>query len=79
MAARHWVMLVLAAQIFLPHPGGVWAQLAVLPVTLTALCGGLAFAETMVAKMRMLRVPRLLGVGALVAVLGIAAGLTRLA
>jgi formate hydrogenlyase subunit 4 len=79
MAARHWVMLVLAAQIFLPHPGGVWAQLAVLPVTLTALCGVLAFAETMAAKMRMLQVPRLLGVGALVAVLGIAAGLTRLA
>lgn len=79
MAARHWLMLVLAAQIFLPHPGGVWAQLAMLPVTVAVLCGVLALTETTVAKMRVLRVPRLLGTGGLVAVLGIAAGLTRLA
>jgi formate hydrogenlyase subunit 4 len=78
-AARHWLVLVLAAQVFAPHPAGVWAQLAVLPVALTVLCGALAVVETMVAKMRILRVPRLLGAGALVAVLGIAAGLTRLA
>ena len=27
-AVRHWLVLVLAAQIFLPHAHGVWGQLA---------------------------------------------------
>jgi formate hydrogenlyase subunit 4 len=70
-AARHWLVLVLAAQVFLPHPGGVWGQLATLPVVLAALCGALALTETLVAKMRILLVPRLLAVGAAVALLGI--------
>jgi formate hydrogenlyase subunit 4 len=78
-AVRHWLVLVLAAQVFAPHPTGVGAQLAVLPVALVLLCGALALVETMVVKMRILRVPRLLGAGALVAVLGITVGLTRLA
>jgi formate hydrogenlyase subunit 4 len=72
-AARHWLVLVLAAQVFLPHPRGVWAQLAVLPVTLVALCAALAVVETLLAKMRVLLVPRLLAVGAAAALLGIAA------
>ena len=70
-AARHWLVLVLAALVFLPHPESVWLQLAVLPAWLAALCAGLAVAETLVAKMRILLVPRLLGVGAAVALLGI--------
>ena len=74
-AARHWLVLVIAAQVFLPHPHGVWWQLALLPVTLAALCGALALAETLVAKMRILLVPRLLAVGAFAALLGIAAWL----
>ena len=74
-AARHWLVLVIAAQVFLPHPQGVWWQLALLPVTLAALCGALALAETLVAKMRILLVPRLLAVGAFAALLGIAAWL----
>jgi formate hydrogenlyase subunit 4 len=74
-AARHWVVLVLAAQVFLPHPDGVWGQLATLPVVLAALCAGLAVTETLVVKMRILLVPRLLAAGATVALLGIAAWL----
>ncbi len=35
-AARHWLVLVLAAQVFLPHARGVWEQLALLPVVLVA-------------------------------------------
>jgi formate hydrogenlyase subunit 4 len=70
-AVRHWLVLVLAAEIFLPHPPGVWAQLAVLPVTLLVLCAALALVETLVAKMRVLLVPRLLAVGAALALLGI--------
>ncbi|HEX7527245.1 MAG TPA: NADH-quinone oxidoreductase subunit H [Gaiellaceae bacterium] len=72
-AVRHWLVLVLAAQVFLPHPRGVWLQLAVLPVALVALCAALAIIETLLAKMRVLLVPRLLAVGMAAALLGIAA------
>jgi formate hydrogenlyase subunit 4 len=76
-AARHWLVLVLAVQVFLPHPEGVWWQLALLPPALAVLCGVLALVETLVAKMRVLLVPRLLAVGAVVALLGIAAQLVE--
>jgi len=70
-AARHWLVLVLAAQIFLPHASDPWLQLALLPVVLVVLCGALALTETLVAKMRILLAPRLLGIAALVALLGV--------
>lgn len=69
-AARHWIMLALAAQVFVPHPPGTWAQLATLPMALVAACAALAVTETLVAKMRILLVPRLLAVGAAAALLG---------
>jgi len=72
-AVRHWLVLVLAAQVFLPHLRGAWLQLALLPVTLVALCAALALVETLLAKMRILQVPRLLAVGLAAGVLGIAA------
>jgi formate hydrogenlyase subunit 4 len=78
-SARHWIVLVVAAQVFLPHPAGVWWQLAVLPAVLALLCAGLALAETLVVKMRVLLVPRLLAVGAVVALLGIASWLVETA
>jgi formate hydrogenlyase subunit 4 len=71
-AARHWLVLVLAAQVFLPHPDGTTVQLATLPVALVLLCAGLALTETVVAKLRVLLVPRLLAAGAVAALLGIA-------
>jgi formate hydrogenlyase subunit 4 len=74
-AARHWLVLVLGAQIFLPHPPGVWWQLGTLPVVLVALCAALALVETLLAKMRVLLVPRLLALGAVAALLGIAASI----
>lgn len=74
-AVRHWLMLVLAAQVFLPHPEGTWWQLAFLPAWLVVLCAALALTETVVAKSRILIVPRLLGVAAMVALLGIVAWL----
>jgi formate hydrogenlyase subunit 4 len=70
-AARHWVVLVIAAQVFLPHPEDVWLQLALLPLVLVLLCAALALAETLVVKMRILLAPRLLAVGAAAALLGI--------
>ena len=70
-AARHWIVLVIAAQVFLPHPHGVWEQLAVLVPVLVVLCGALALTETTFAKMRILLAPRMLAVGSLTALLGI--------
>ncbi len=74
-AARHWLVLVLAAQVFLPHPRDVWLQLALLPVVLIVLCAAFALVETLVAKMRVLLVPRLLAAGGIAALLGIASWL----
>jgi formate hydrogenlyase subunit 4 len=78
-AARHWLVLVLAAQVFLPHPTDPWSQLALLPVTLAVLCASLALTETLVAKMRILLAPRLLAVATLVALLGVVAWLVEAA
>jgi formate hydrogenlyase subunit 4 len=77
-AARHWIVLVLAAGIFLPHPEAVWWQLLVLPATILSLCGLLAVTETLRAKMRILVVPRLFMIGATVGLLGVVAGLTEM-
>lgn len=78
-AARHWLVLVLAAQIFLPHASGIGWQLALLPVVLVVLCAALALTETHAAKMRILLVPRLLSAGAVVALLGVVAWLVETA
>jgi formate hydrogenlyase subunit 4 len=70
-AARHWVVVVLGAELFLPHWGGFAASLAVLAVEVVALCCALAVVETTQAKMRILRVPALLGVGCVIALIGV--------
>jgi hypothetical protein len=46
---------------------------------LVLLCAGLALAETLVVKMRILLVPRLLAAGGVVALLGIVAQLVEAA
>ena len=71
-AARHWLFLVLAAELFLPQPAAGWARLIELAVALPAGAVALALVETWQAKMRILVVPRLLGAGAVVAVAGYA-------
>lgn len=77
-AVRHWLVLVLAAQIFLPHTSSVWEQIAVLPLALVVLCAALALMETLTAKMRILLAPRLLALGGVAALLGIASWLVQL-
>lgn len=71
-AARHWIVLVLACELLIPHPGSFAAQLAVLAGGLMLLCVALAVCETVQAKMRILRVPLLLASGAAVCLLGLA-------
>jgi formate hydrogenlyase subunit 4 len=69
-AARHWLVLVLAGELFLPHSGGYAQRLAMLAAGLLALCAALALTETAQAKMRILRVPSLLGLGCVIALVG---------
>ena len=78
-SARLWHVLVLAAQLVLPHPTDPVQQLALLPFVLVLLCAALALTETLVTKMRILLAPRLLGVAAVVALLGIVTWLVEAA
>jgi formate hydrogenlyase subunit 4 len=78
-ACRHWLVVVLAAEVFLPHPASPVGQLVTLPLAAGAVCGALALTETLVAKMRILLVPRLLGVAAVVAALGVVTHLVGVA
>lgn len=71
-AARHWIMLVLACELLIPHPGSFAAQLAVLGGGVLVLSVALAVCETVQAKMRVLRVPLLLASGIGLCVLGLA-------
>ncbi len=74
-AARHWIFLVLAAELFGPHWGGFGPQLACLLAGLALLCLALALTETAQAKMRILRAPALLAGGCLLALVGLASWL----
>jgi formate hydrogenlyase subunit 4 len=71
-AARHWIVLVLAAELFVPQPASFGARLAVLAGSLAALCLLLAVVETTQAKMRILRVPLFLAAGGAICLLGLA-------
>lgn len=71
-AARHWVILVLGAELFLPHAGSFGLRLLALVAGVAALCAALALVETWQAKMRILRVPRFLTAGAALALAGTA-------
>ena len=75
-AAKHWIFLVLGAGLFLPHWGGFAARLGWLAAGVAVLCLALAVIETAQAKMRILRVPALLGAGSLLALVGLLSFLT---
>ena len=70
-AARHWVILVLGAELFMPHWGGFAVRLGLLAGGLAVLCVALAITETAQAKMRILRAPALLGLGCTIALAGV--------
>jgi formate hydrogenlyase subunit 4 len=70
-AARHWVMLALTVELLAPRPVGFVGRLVVLAVGLPVLCAMLAVVETWLAKMRLLRVPRLLAVATGLCFLGL--------
>jgi formate hydrogenlyase subunit 4 len=70
-SVRHWIVLILGAELFLPHWGGFGIQLACLGVGVAVLCVALALTETAQAKMRILRAPALLAGGCLLALVGL--------
>jgi formate hydrogenlyase subunit 4 len=74
-AARHWIVLVLAAVLFLPHWGSFGTQLAAMVAAVALSCVALALTETAQAKVRILRVPALLAGGCLLALVGLASAL----
>ena len=74
-AARHWIVLVLVAELALPHPGPFGVQLLALATSLAVLVPLLALLETAQAKLRVLRVPLLLGGGLVLCLMGLAANL----
>jgi formate hydrogenlyase subunit 4 len=76
-AARHWLVLALAAAVFLPHPSGFGAGLVTFPILLGALALALALLESLVAKLRILLVPRVIGAGAGLALLAVVARLVE--
>lgn len=69
--ARHWIVLLLGAQLFLPHPAGFAGAVGALVVAIAAQCLGVAVIETAQSKMRILRIPALLGLGCLIALAGV--------
>ena len=71
-AARHWVVMLLAAGLFLPHPAGTLGGLAAVLGWVVALTVLIAVIETMTVKMRLLRVPHLIGAAGLLALGGVA-------
>lgn len=78
-AARTWVVLVLAAEILVPHPGSPAVQFLWLAGWISAFAVLLAVAESVQPKMRLLRVPVLLYGGAVIAMLGLASRLLGVA
>jgi formate hydrogenlyase subunit 4 len=78
-AARTWVVLVVCAEILVPHPGGFAVGVLWLGAWIAAFAVLLAVAEVVQPKMRLLRVPVLLYGGAVVGMLGLAGRLLGVA
>jgi formate hydrogenlyase subunit 4 len=72
-AARHWVVLVLAAGLFLPHPEALGTGLLAVAGWVAVLAVALAVVETLQPKMRLLRVPATTLAGVAVALVGVVA------
>jgi formate hydrogenlyase subunit 4 len=76
-AARHWLMLVLAVTFFVPMPAPVPWNLLTLALGVAGLCALVALVETSLAKMRILRVPVLLGAGVAICMIGLASWIAQ--
>lgn len=71
-AARFWLMAALGAALFAPAPEPFPARVAAFVGAILVLSILVAMTETVVAKMRILRIPLLLGAGAAICLIGLA-------
>lgn len=78
-AARHWIVIALAADVFLPH--GQEGPLRIVTFVMSALgiAVGLAVTETFFAKMRILRAPAFVASGLVIALIGFSSWFLRAA
>jgi formate hydrogenlyase subunit 4 len=76
-AGRLWLMMVLAAGLFAPTTGTFATRLAIAAVTVAVLCAAVALTETVLAKMRILRVPLFLGAAGALCLIGLASRLVE--
>ena len=76
-AARHWLVLMLAAGLFVPLPQSAPWNMLGLAAAVAALCALVAVIESSLAKMRILRVPALLGAGVATCMIGLASWIAQ--
>jgi formate hydrogenlyase subunit 4 len=74
-ALRHWIVLALVTGVVIPQPVAFAWRVAILACALPLWCALLAFIETALAKMRLLRVPTLLGAAGALCLLGLVTAL----
>lgn len=74
-ALRHWIVLALVTGVVIPQPVAFGWRIVILAVALPIWCALLALIETALAKMRLLRVPTLLGAAGALCLLGLATAL----
>jgi len=76
-SARLWLMMILTAELFAPAGGDFGARLATTAGIVIVLCGAVAITETVLAKMRILRVPLFLGGAGALCLIGLATWLAE--
>jgi formate hydrogenlyase subunit 4 len=76
-SARLWLMMILAAELFAPSGGTFWLRLATAAGFVLVLCCAIAVIETVLAKMRILRVPLFLGGAGALCLIGLATWLAE--
>jgi formate hydrogenlyase subunit 4 len=74
-ALRHWIVLALVTGVVIPQPVAFAWRIVILGCAMPLWCALLAFTETALAKMRLLRVPTLLGAAGALCLLGLATAL----
>lgn len=75
-AARMWLMMLLAVGLFLPTTGAFAPRLGIAFASVAALCMAIAVVETVLAKMRILRVPLVLSGAGVLCLVGLVSHLT---
>jgi len=76
-SARLWLMMILAAELFAPSGGAFASRLATTAGAVAVLCVAVAVTETVLAKMRILRVPLFLGGAGALCLIGLATWLAE--